>query len=297
MLDPDGNVVGAWTKDGITLPPGTKIAWSDVTGTGDVASKKDVSNAKKEVISQIPTENEITTITNNAVSTAVIKANQIIGNQLTLGGSTGTSMRLLDSNNRVVISLNASSALIGGMAVAADGITLGDTTHGVYLPNAGGIGLAYDKNLSYGILQHYENSANIMLNAGGNRINIGQYQTNYCKVWCTFEDASDKRMKKDIAELELKKSYDLCMNLKPVQFRWRSSNDEEVHHGFIAQESRPFAENWGLVRKDDRGYFAMSYIDLISDVVGTLQYMNKNVRRIDGMLNRVWKQFYEGEDK
>lgn len=297
VLDSDGNVVGAWTKDGVTLPPGTKIAWSDITGTGNVASKSDVSSAKNEVISQIPTENEITTITENTISTAVIKANQIIGNQLTLGGSTGTSMRLLDSNNRVVISLNASNAVIGGMTVAADGITLGDTTHGVYLPNAGGIGLAYDKSLSYGILQHYENSANIMLNAGGNRINIGQYQTNYCKVWCTFEDASDKRMKKDISDLESKKSYELCMNLKPVKFRWRNSNDKELHHGFIAQDSQAFSDDWGLVREDDRGYLAMSYIDLISDVVGALQYMDKNVRRIDRMLNRVWKQLYEGEGK
>ena len=206
-------------------------------------------------------------------------------------------MRLLDSNNRVVISLNASNAVIGGMTVAADGITLGDTTHGVYLPNAGGIGLAYDKSLSYGILQHYENSANIMLNAGGNRINIGQYQTNYCKVWCTFEDASDKRMKKDISDLELKKSYDLCMNLKPVKFRWRNSNDEELHHGFIAQDSKAFSGDWGLVREDDRGYLAMSYIDLISDVVGALQYMDKNVCRIDRMLNRVWRQLYEGDGK
>lgn len=69
VKDTEGNEVGRWDKDGITLPSNTTIAWENVTGTDAVATKENV-----------------TKITEDAISTATFKATQIKGGTLELGG-------------------------------------------------------------------------------------------------------------------------------------------------------------------------------------------------------------------
>ena len=54
VYDSSGKQVGKWDKDGITLPAGTRISWSQVAGTDNVAYKN-----------EIPTKEQITTITKN----------------------------------------------------------------------------------------------------------------------------------------------------------------------------------------------------------------------------------------
>ena len=49
VLDSSGEEVGRWDKDGITLPSGTKIAWKDITGTDDVATKDQIPTKTSEL--------------------------------------------------------------------------------------------------------------------------------------------------------------------------------------------------------------------------------------------------------
>lgn len=80
VKDAEGNEVGRWDKDGIILPDNATIAWENVTGTEEVANTDD-----------IPTDSDITKISEKVVSTATLKASQIKGGTLEMGGEDNVS--------------------------------------------------------------------------------------------------------------------------------------------------------------------------------------------------------------
>lgn len=63
VLDKNGKEVGRWDNSGILLPPGTRLAWSQITGTDDIANKNDIptnisqlnNDAHYATTGQIPT--------------------------------------------------------------------------------------------------------------------------------------------------------------------------------------------------------------------------------------------------
>lgn len=94
----------------------------------------------------------------------------------------------------------------------------------------------------------------------------------------TLVNDSDRRLKQDIADLDIDEVLNEISKYRPVSYKYINGVDDNIHHGLIAQEAQEIAQ-WGLV--DDRGeYLAINYIDLISDLIKVTQYSLEEIKRL-----------------
>jgi len=93
---------------------------------------------------------------------------------------------------------------------------------------------------------------------------------------------SDRRKKNDIEVL--KDGYNTIMNLVPVSFRLKE-HPETKHHGFIAQMVQEIVkDDWGIVGEMPEGdstTLTLSYTELIADLVGAVQTLDKRINQFD----------------
>ena len=94
----------------------------------------------------------------------------------------------------------------------------------------------------------------------------------------SYRQTSDKRMKKDITKLNIKKASDFILSLKPCEFRYKE-NDEEKHHGFIAQEvKKSMYDDWSLHTGNESQ--TLAYTELIADMVATIQKQQEQIEEL-----------------
>ncbi len=94
----------------------------------------------------------------------------------------------------------------------------------------------------------------------------------------SYRQTSDKRMKKDIKKLNIKKASDFILSLKPCEFRYKE-NDEEKHHGFIAQEvKKNMYDDWSLHTGNESQ--TLAYTELIADMVATIQKQQEQIEEL-----------------
>jgi hypothetical protein len=108
----------------------------------------------------------------------------------------------------------------------------------------------------------------------------------------TFGPASsDRRLKKDIVELE--NSLDLINNLRPVKFRFKSEEDGPVSYGLIAQEVQPlFDDNDNVVNsyqageddEDKEEYFSIEYNAFIAPLIGAIKELTQKNLELEARL-------------
>lgn len=105
-----------------------------------------------------------------------------------------------------------------------------------------------------------------------------------CKSYAQFDggvgDGSDRRMKQDIKPLSVELAVHTILNLKPVQYAYKS-DPEYIHHGFIAQDVQEIVRDWDVVRASEDGMLGLSYNDFIADLVATVQYQNKRIEALE----------------
>lgn len=94
----------------------------------------------------------------------------------------------------------------------------------------------------------------------------------------SLTQTSDRRYKKDIADLDETDASEFIYSLRPVSFRF-TDTDEKLHHGFIAQDVEAVAE-YDLVQDTESGK-ALNYIEMIADVVATLQEQNERIKQLE----------------
>lgn len=98
------------------------------------------------------------------------------------------------------------------------------------------------------------------------------------KITCvSLTQTSDKKSKEEIEALDKAKSTKFIYKLKPVSFKYKGL--DEVHHGFIAQDVEKISD-WDLVTESN-GKKALSYIDIIADLVATVQTLNERVAELE----------------
>lgn len=135
VYDSSGNQVGKWDKDGILLPPGTKIEWSQVSGTEDLAKKneipKDLSQLNNDsgYTTSIDVNSIITgTVTASFINALKIKAGSVDAENITgttiegkqlKGGSIsiGSFFSVDSSGNVIANSLTSNNATITGGSI------------------------------------------------------------------------------------------------------------------------------------------------------------------------------------
>lgn len=111
---------------------------------------------------------------------------------------------------------------------------------------------------------------------------------------------SDKRLKKDICDLDLDEAHDIVMNLHPKTFKMRYTHDGPTRHGFVYQDVVDEFGNsdWAFLSKyrrseDDTEYGALSYVELIADLVGALQYQNQIIKNLEARVDILEKGGFE----
>lgn len=97
---------------------------------------------------------------------------------------------------------------------------------------------------------------------------------------------SDKRKKKNIADLVIDKARSFLMALRPRSFKFKDGTSNRKHHGFIAQEVKSaMSEDWGLYIEDkEQDFIGLRYDELIADMVSVIQDQE---RRIEALERRV----------
>lgn len=135
VYDGQGNQVGKWDKDGILLPPGTKIEWSQVSGTEEVAKKNEIPKNLSQLSndSGFTTSIDVNSIITGTVTTSLINALKIKAGSVDAENITGTTIEgkqlkggsisigsyfSVDSNGNVTAnSLKSNNATITGGSI------------------------------------------------------------------------------------------------------------------------------------------------------------------------------------
>lgn len=106
---------------------------------------------------------------------------------------------------------------------------------------------------------------------------------------------SDQRLKKNIKSLGTK-AIDFVLGLRPVSFEFIEAPDK-IRHGFIAQEVQEIQyDGWtpaevGWEGMDGGNYLTLSYLELISDMVATIQYQNKRMDELEKRLASLEERY------
>lgn len=70
-----------------------------------------------------------------------------------------------------------------------------------------------------------------------NTKDIGSSTKRWNKIYCASVDqSSDRKLKKDIANLSANDCLSVVRGLRPVSYKWKDGKDTATHYGFIAQE-------------------------------------------------------------
>lgn len=205
------------------------------------------------------TEDNVTTITNNAIKTANISADQI---------TAGT----LDADN---ISIDGLFAIyygrrlcgkIGGMYTVANG-------EGVVLTGPGN-GAGYVRASASGAKVAYD-TYEIGCSSGA-----GCFSTN------TIVVSSDKRLKKAI-KYDMDAYENVFMSLRPCSFLMKNESKEQRHWGFIAQDVIDGVKNSGLdsdklavIAKRD-GLYSIGYTEITALNTHMIQKLMARVARLE----------------
>jgi hypothetical protein len=119
---------------------------------------------------------------------------------------------------------------------------------------------------------------------GQNVMDLGSNAQKWHVVYCTdLVLGSDRKIKKNIAPLTY--GIDAISRLKPVSYQFISDEKNQQRFGFIAQELEEVMPE--LIRKDESENYSVSYLDMISILVKSVQEQQQTIERmqqdIEGM--------------
>jgi len=104
---------------------------------------------------------------------------------------------------------------------------------------------------------------------------------------------SDRRKKRNIVDLAVKRARSFIMALKPVKYKFTKdiSTSDRYHHGFIAQDvKKAMPEDWGLycVNKEN-DFIGLRYDEFIADMIAVIQDHERRIQNLEDELKRSKK--------
>lgn len=107
------------------------------------------------------------------------------------------------------------------------------------------------------------------------------------------EFISDRRKKRNIVDLAVKRARSFIMALKPVKYKFTKdiSTSDRYHHGFIAQDvKKAMPEDWGIYCENkDLDRIGLRYDEFIADMVAVIQDHEKRIQKLENELKRSKK--------
>ena len=127
-----------------------------------------------------------------------------------------------------------------------------------------------------------------VVNTADNYAEIGpqcQFLDNVLTRSGSVQFISDRRKKRNIKDLALKKARSFIMALKPRKYKFTKdiSKSNRFHHGFIAQEVRDaMPEDWGIYTEDKKQDFVgLRYDEFLADMVAVIQDQEKRIEALE----------------
>lgn len=135
--------------------------------------------------------------------------------------------------------------------------------------------------------------AMISVNDGNSWIHINGHQVQANDkgyvVWHSEWNNSDKRLKKDIIDLDLETSKNFINNLSPKQYEFIPNETKNLsegkRYGFIAQDVEKITGgDFNIVYDDDDKYKHLNYSDIIAPLVKVVQNQQKEIENLKSKL-------------
>lgn len=102
----------------------------------------------------------------------------------------------------------------------------------------------------------------------------------------SWNNGSDRRLKKNIKHIDPNAAKAFIMALKPSEYQLIKNKDGKWHHGFIAQEVKEIGWD-GLVGCDEQNdnMLSLAYTEFIADLIATVQLQQQEIDALKGVIN------------
>jgi hypothetical protein len=136
---------------------------------------------------------------------------------------------------------------------------------------------------------------NTIVNAS-NKVRIGNAAVTVIEGQVAFTNASDRRLKKDIQDLNT--GLDFVQKLRPVSYHMKNLSDDRINWGFIAQEVEEIVGNENAILTvggDKDRTLGLRYTDFVAPLVKAVQEQQKEIEDLQSKLSANQKQIAELE--
>ena len=217
-------------------------------------------------------------ITAGTISGITISGNTVSGNTISGGTITGTTI----SGGTIT-----GSQLIGATGTITDSIGTVSISNGdLNITNGKSGGAGVFARRSDGAYYSCWGAVNSAARANSDYLEVPTYD-----VIVAGDNASDERLKTDIADIDSDMAKKLIFGIKPKKFRFER-NPQELQFGVIAQEINTIIDDLGIDKKNrlcyERemdGMYAVDYKQLIAPIIKVIQEQQKEINILKGERN------------
>ncbi len=124
-----------------------------------------------------------------------------------------------------------------------------------------------------------------------NKVRIGNTAVTVIEGQVAFTNASDKRLKKDIQDLNM--GLDFIQKLRPVSYHMKNLSDERINWGFIAQEVEELVGDKNAILTvggDKDRTLGLRYTDFVAPLVKAVQEQQKEIEDLKSQLLKSEKK-------
>lgn len=230
------------TNEGVLTASGANITGT-ITATAGTIGGCSIVDGKLQIGSA-----DIGNISADQITSGTLSASRIYGGELncssiTISGFNVTASMIASNliTSQMINSLsstrvtNGNFSQITNLYLANNGTTNVSTVRSTAektMLSAGDGGVVIASGYPTGVVICYAD-----LLALNNTKDIGSSTKRWNKIYCASVDqSSDRKLKKDIANLSANDCLSVVRGLRPVSYKWKGGEDAATHYGFIAQE-------------------------------------------------------------
>ncbi len=258
--------------------------------------KSEVSQTANQIYSKVSSVETKADSANSTANEAYSEAIQT-ANKLSLVVTSGSSSSSMTINPNFISIVSQQVEVSSGISDIK--LLISGNSYGVYVAqSAGTLYLGSSGSYTYckGSLSCGYLVCEGQIRGMGNLVIDGQLSaysaifTGKCQA-SDFVTKSDRRLKKDIQELNEEESSAFIYGLTPVRYRYISGGRDVDYFGFIAQEVEESltaagydTQQGGIVSEDEDGFLALDYTKFTAPLVKTVQALEKRVAALEAKL-------------
>lgn len=258
--------------------------------------KSEVSQTANQIYSKVSSVETKADSANSTANEAYSEAIQT-ANKLSLVVTSGSSSSSMTINPNFISIVSQQVEVSSGISDIK--LLISGNSYGVYVAqSAGTLYLGSSGSYTYckGSLSCGYLVCEGQIRGMGNLVIDGQLSA-YSAIFAgkcqasDFVTKSDRRLKKDIHELNEEESAAFIYGLTPVRYRYISGGRDVEYFGFIAQEVEESlaaagydTQQGGIVSEDEDGFLALDYTKFTAPLVKTVQALEKRVAALEAKL-------------